>query len=113
MTRGEVYFVDLDPVIGHEQYGRRPVVVVSNDFLNALPLVVAVVPGTKAANVRGSYQNNVFVPAGEAGLTMDTVFLCLQIRSLDHSRFPAHPAGSLSPARMAKIEDALRYVLEL
>ena len=45
VQRGEVYFVDLNPAIGREQRGRRPVVVVSRDSLNRLPLVVVVVPG--------------------------------------------------------------------
>ena len=113
MRRGEVYFVDLDPVIGREQHGTRPVVLVSIDRINRLPLVVTAVPGTDAANVRGNHPSNVFVPAGEAGLTLDTIFLCFQARSLDHSRFPEQPVGQLSATRMEQIEDALRYVLGL
>jgi mRNA interferase MazF len=113
MTRGEVYFVNLDPIIGHEQHGRRPVLVVSNDVLNALPLVVAVVPGTDASNVRRLHRSHILVPATESGLPLDTVFLCHQVRALDHSRFPMRPAGHLSPGRMADIENALRYVLGL
>lgn len=113
MKRGEIYFVNLNPAFGREQYGTRPVLVVSNDLLNSLPLVVTVVPGTKAANVRHLYASDVFVPADESGLPMDTVFLCFQARALDHSRFPAHPAGQLSAARMDEIETALRYVLGL
>ena len=53
VRRGEVYFVDLNPTAGREQAGRRPVVVVSNDTLNARPLVVAVVPGTRGSHVGG------------------------------------------------------------
>jgi mRNA interferase MazF len=113
MQRGEVYFVNFDPVIGREQGGRRPAVVVSIDAINSVPLVVTVVPGTDAANIRRSYPTNVLVPAGEAGLPLDTVFLCFQLRALDHSRFPATPTGQLSDARMAEIEAAIRYVLGL
>jgi mRNA interferase MazF len=43
VRRGEIYFVDLNPASGREQAGRRPVLVVSNDTLNARPLVVAVI----------------------------------------------------------------------
>lgn len=39
VRRGEVYFIELSPTVGREQSGRRPVVIVSNDGLNAKPLV--------------------------------------------------------------------------
>jgi mRNA interferase MazF len=113
MTRGEIYFVDLDPLVGREQHGCRPVLVVSNDVLNSLPLVVAVVPGTDAANVRRLHRRQVLVPAAESGLPLDTVFLCHQVRALDHSRFPSGAADQLPAARMKQIEAALRYVLGL
>lgn len=113
MRRGEVYFVNLDPIVGREQQGTRPVAVVSIDRINRLPLVVTVVPGTDAANVRGNHASNVLVPAGEAGLSMDTVFLCFQARALDHSRFTDPPVGQLSAVRMEQIEAALRHVLGL
>lgn len=113
MKRGEVYFVNLDPAMGREQYGTRPVVVVSSDAVNRLPLVVTVVPGTNAANVRGNYPSNVFVPADESGLPLDTVFPCFQVRALDHGRFPTQPDSHLTPSRMTEIDAALRYVLGL
>ncbi len=46
IRRGEIYFVDLDPIRGREQAGRRPVLVLSIDAINRLPLVVTVVIGT-------------------------------------------------------------------
>ncbi len=55
MKRGEIYFADLDPVLGREQAGRRPVVVVSIEAVNQLPLVVIVVPGTDGSNVRRDF----------------------------------------------------------
>src|SRR5436305_15062152 len=106
MRGGEVYFVDFDPVVGREQYGMRPALVVSIDRLNRAPLVVAVVPGTNAPNVRGDHPSKVLIPADETGFPLGTIFLCSQIRALDHSRFPEHPAGHLSTARMTDIEDA-------
>src|SRR5688572_27397690 len=113
MRRGEIYYVDLDPVIGREQRGHRPVLVASIDRINRLPLVVTVVPGTDASNVRRRYESDVFIPAAESGLPMDTVFLCFQARALDHGRFPAQRAGELPAARMIHIDSALRYVLGL
>lgn len=50
IQRGEIYFVDLNPVKGREQAGRRPVLVLFIDDINSLPLVVTVVVGTKGEN---------------------------------------------------------------
>lgn len=111
MKRGEIYFVDLDPVIGREQFGRRPVLVLSVDELNRLPLVVSVVPGTDGTNVRRDFPSNVRVSASETGLPTETVFLCLQLRALDHSRFPARRAGQLSAAGMLRVARAVRHCL--
>src|SRR3712207_5887220 len=111
--RGEIYFVDLNPVVGREQAGVRPVLVLSSDAINQLPLVVTVIVGTKGQNVRRDYPTNVRVPADESGLPLETVFLCFQIRSLDQKRFPNKPAGKLSTAYMALIEDAVRLCQDL
>ena len=87
LQRGEIYFVNLNPVQGREQAGSRPVLVLSIDAINRLPLVVTVVVGTKGANVTRDYPTNVRVSPQESGLPMETVFLCFQIRSI--------PAGFL------------------
>ena len=113
MRRGEIYFVDLAPVIGREQGGRRPVLVLSIDGINGKPLVVTVVPGTDGAHVPLDFVTNVRMPAAESGLPTETVFLCFQLRALDHSRFFSRPVGSLSAGRMREIEDATRYCLGL
>ena len=52
IQRGEIYFVDLNPVQGREQAGQRPVLVLSIDSINKLPLVVTVVVGTRGEKVR-------------------------------------------------------------
>ena len=113
IQRGEIYFVDLDPVQGREQGGHRPVLVLSLDYINQRPLVVTVVLGTKGTNVKKDHRINVRVPASESGLPMETVFLCFQLRSLDWSRFPATPAGKLSAVYMTKLADTVRHCLGL
>jgi mRNA interferase MazF len=92
MRRGEIYFVAFDPIIGREQGGRRPALVLSIDVINGRPLVVTVVPGTDGANVRRDYPHTVRLAPAETGLPAETVFLCFQVRALDHSRFPTRPA---------------------
>jgi mRNA interferase MazF len=111
MQRGEIYFVDLDPIQGREQAGTRPGLVISVDAINRLPLVVTVIPGTDGANVPRDFPTTVRVPAAESGLPTETVFLCFQARALDHGRFPAQPAGRLGRRRMLQVAAAVRYCL--
>ena len=113
VKRGEIYFVDLNPAKGKEQTGTRPVLVLSIDAINKLPLVVTVVVGTKGENISHDYPTNVRVSPPESGLPMETVFLCFQIRSIDQARFPKQPAGKVSDEIMRKIENAARYSLGL
>lgn len=113
VQRGEIYFVNLNPVKGREQAGNRPVLVLSIDSINKLPLVVTVVVGTKGENIERDYPTNVRVSTEESGLPLETVFLCFQVRSLDAKRFPSKPAGNVSAETMQEIENAVRYCLGL
>jgi mRNA interferase MazF len=119
ISRGQIYFVDLSPTHGREQAGRRPVLVVSSDAINRQPLVVTAVVGTNAKNVPHDYATNVRATTKETGLPMDTVFLCFQIRSMDHARFvdpkTGFPrlAGTMPPGRMAEVDQALKLALNL
>jgi len=113
IQRGEIYLVDLNPVEGREQAGRRPVLVLSTDIINRLPLVVAVVVGTKGNNISRDYPTNVRLSSAETGLPMETVFLCFQLRSLDLNRFAGPPSGKVSVISLEKIETAVRYCLGL
>jgi mRNA interferase MazF len=79
VKREEIYFVDLNPAKGKEQTGTRPVLVLSIDAINKLPLVVTVVVGTKGENITHDYPTNVCVPPSESGLPMETVFLNARI----------------------------------
>ena len=113
IQRGEIYFVNLSPVQGREQAGQRPVLVLSIDDINRLPLVITIVVGTKGANVPRDYPTNVRVAAADSGLSMETVFLRFQIRSLDARRFPPTPAGTVTGRILEQVEDAVRYCLGL
>ena len=112
IKRGEIYFVDLNPVKGREQSGQRPVLVLSIDSINKLPLVVTVV-GTKGENIPRNFPTNVRISAKASGLPMETVFLCFQIRSIDPNRFPEQAAGKISELNLEKIENAVRHCLGL
>lgn len=113
IQRGDIYFVNLNPVQGREQAGQRPVLVLSIDEINRLPLVVTVVVGTKGENIQRDYPTNVRLSPAESGLQIETVFLCFQIRSLDPRRFPEQPVGRLSEQAMSRIEATTRHCLGL
>ena len=111
--RGDIYFVNLNPVQGREQAGKRPVLVLSVDEINQLPLVITVIVGTKGENITRDFPTNVRVSPEESGLPLETVFLCFQIRSLDRDRFPEQPTGRLSAPKMLEVEETVRYCLGL
>lgn len=113
IQRGEIYLVNLNPIQGREQAGQRPVLVLSTDTINRLPLVVTVVVGTKGENVARDYPTNVRVSAADSGLPLETVFLCFQLRSLDPSRFVGPPAAKVSGKVLERVENAVRNCLGL
>ncbi len=113
IERGQIYFVNLNPIQGKEQAGNRPVLVLSINSINQLPLVVTVVVGTKGENIHQDYPTNVRVSPSESGLPLETVFLCFQLRSIDKNRFLSSPVGKLSEAKMQAVETAVRYCLGL
>jgi mRNA interferase MazF len=113
IRRGDIYFVNLNPIQGREEEGKRPVLVVSTDAINRHPLVVTVVVGTKSNNISHDYPTNVRISSEESGLPEDTIFLCFQIRALDSSRFLAPRVGALSSKKMEEIGRALKFVFNL
>lgn len=113
IQRGEIYFVSLNPASGREQAGNRPVLVLSIDSINQLPLVVTVVVGTSGEHISRDYPTNVRLSPEESGLPVETVFLCFQLRSLDPRRFSGPPAGRVSGTVLKRIEETVRYCLGL
>src|SRR5882724_4588073 len=113
IRRGDIYFVNLNPVQGRELAGQRPVLILSIDSINHLPLVVTMVVGTKGDNVSRDYPTNVRLSPAESGLPMETVFLGFQLRSLDPKRFSSPSAGRVTGEVLRRIEMAVRYCLGL
>jgi mRNA interferase MazF len=111
VSRGEVWRADLAPNRGTEQSGVRPVLVVQTDRANPHSPHTIVVPFTTSIR-RQFLPSHVVVPAGEGGLTQDSVALCEQVRVIDLSRLIAR-LGDLSAHRMQQISDALKAILEL
>lgn len=112
MLRGEVYQADLNPVAGSEQGGRRPVLIVSRNALNANAPIVVVVPLTGRENKRRLYPTHVELTAGEGGLSKDSVALCEQVRAISKNRLKKK-LWQVSPQKMSVVDAALRISLDL
>lgn len=115
MRRGELRWIDLDPVRGAEANKRRPAVIVSNDGANTAAArmgrgVVTVVPVTSHAEVVHPFQ--VFLAAEDTGLPSDSKAQAEQVRSVAVERVGDF-IGAVDVATMSALDDALRLHLAL
>lgn len=115
MRRGEIRWVDLDPVRGTESGKRRPGVIVSNDAANATANrlgrgVVTVVPVT--TNLTRVYPFQVLLPGATTGLPHDSKAQAEQVRSVAVERIGTR-IGALSVSELAALDEALRLHLAL
>ena len=103
VKRGDVYYADLDPVIGSEQNGHRPIIVIQNDLGNLYS------PTTIAAMVTSSQKKklptHVNVIDEGSGLTSDSIVMLEQIRTIDKQRLGSM-IGHVSDETMELIENA-------
>jgi len=109
MKRGEVYRADLDPVLGSEQGGIRPVLIVQNDLGNQSSPTVIVVPLTSRRK-RLNQPTHVLIHPPEGGLECASLVLCEQIRTLEKSRL-GRRLGRLSEESLRRVEHALQKAL--
>ena len=115
MRRGEIRWVDLDPVLGAESDKRRPAVIVSNDGANMTASrlgrgVITVVPVT--SNTSSVYPFQVLLEADDAGLPRDSKAQAEQVRFIAIERIGAR-AGQLTVPQLAALDEALRLHLAL
>ena len=104
IRRGDVFWVDLNPVKGSEQAGRRPVVVIQNDVGNEVAPTVIVAPLTTKSFTK-HYPINVHIPRGIAGLKEDSTILLSQIRTIDKTRL-ARKIGHLPSSYLKQVDQA-------
>ena len=105
MKRGDLYFADLDPVIGSEQGGKRPVLIIQNDLGNRFSHTVIALPLTSRLG-KAPLPTHVPLIPPQGGVRRPSIILCEQVRTLEKSRLFAY-LGSLTPAKMAVVERAL------
>lgn len=89
VKRGELYYADLSPVIGSEQGGLRPVLILQNDIGNKYSPTV-IVAAITSQQTKAKIPTHIELPADTYGLPKDSVILLEQIRTLDKQRLQEH-----------------------
>ncbi len=105
VKRGEIYYADLSPVVGSEQGGVRPVLIVQNDIGNRFsPTVIAA--AITSQKDKNNLPTHIEVDARDCGLSKDSIVLLEQVRTIDKRRL-REKMGSLDGGDMGKVNEAL------
>jgi len=112
VLRGEVYLVRFDPVEGSEVGKTRPALIIQNDVANRTSPVTIVAAISSQFNPSHLYPTEVLIKATEAGLTVDSVVLLNQIRSLDKVRLLSL-MGKVETQTMFEVDRAMKISLGL
>ena len=105
VKRGDIYYADLSPVVGSEQGGVRPVLIIQNDVGNKYSPTVIAAAITSQIN-KAKMPTHIELSAREYGLNKDSVILLEQIRTIDKKRL-REKTGRLDDALMERVNDAL------
>lgn len=109
--RGEIYYADLSPVVGSEQGGVRPVLIVQNEVGNRFsPTVIAA--AITSQQEKADLPTHIHVQADRNGLQKDSIVLLEQIRTLDKHRLRER-AGQITPEDQKRVDQALDVSLGL
>ena len=112
VRRGDIYYADLSPVVGSEQGGLRPVLIVQNDVGNRYsPTVIAAAITSRMSKTKlpthiDVTKSSIVPDGGGAGLARDSVVLLEQIRTLDKRRLRER-MGHLDEEAMHRVDDAI------
>lgn len=105
IKRGDIYYADLSPVIGSEQGGVRPVLIVQNDVGNRFsPTVIAA--AITSQKDKSNLPTHIEVDARNCGLAKDSIVLLEQVRTIDKRRL-REKMGALDGGDMGKVNEAL------
>lgn len=105
VKRGDIYYADLSPVVGSEQGGMRPVLIIQNDVGNRYsPTVIAAAITSRMGKTR--LPTHIDVYADKVGLNKDSVILLEQVRTLDKKRL-GEKMGHLDDEMMTAVNNAI------
>lgn len=105
VKRGDIFYADLSPVVGSEQGGTRPVLIVQNDTGNKHSPTVIAAAITSQTN-KAKLPTHIALSGRSVGLTKDSVVLLEQIRTIDKRRLREH-MGRLDDGMMSRIDEAI------
>ena len=108
-----IFNANLNPSIGSEQKGTRPVLVISDEDYNSVMSVVTILPITSLKAGRKVYPNEVLIPAGTGGLISDSIILSHQIRTIAKDRSILHIGSIAEPDLHQEINESLKVHLNL
>ena len=111
IRRGDIFFADLSPVVGSDQGGTRPVLILQNDIGNQYSPTTIVAAITSQIE-KAKLPTHVEMKAGEGGLARDSVILLEQIRTIDKSRL-MEKVTIMNEEMMKKVNQALEISLGL
>lgn len=111
VKRGDIFYADLSPVIGSEQGGVRPVLVIQNDIGNKYSPTIIIAAITSQIN-KAKLPTHVEITAPEYGLPKDSVVLLEQIRTIDKKRL-REKIGRFNAEMMKAVDDALKISVGL
>ena len=111
IKRGDIYFADLRPVVGSEQGGVRPVLIIQNDMGNCHSPTVICAAITSRMN-KAKLPTHVEIDAGKYQIVKNSVVLLEQIRTIDKQRLK-DMVCHVDKKLMTKVDEALRISLEL
>lgn len=105
IKRGDIYYADLSPVVGSEQGGVRPVLIIQNDIGNRYsPTVIAAAITSQRDKTK--LPTHISVNADGCGLSKDSIVLLEQVRTIDKQRLKER-MGSLDNSSMTMVDKAL------
>jgi len=113
LLRGDVYLVNLDPIVGKEIGKARPAIIIQNDIGNKFSPVTIIAPLSSVKEITKPIPIMIFLEKGEGGLKEESYVDCGQIRTVDKDRRLITKYGSLDRPKMLEIDEALKISLSL
>jgi mRNA interferase MazF len=110
IIKGDIVFVNLEPIIGSETGKIRPCLIVQNNINNEYSPTTIIIVITGRDRFKKKYPTHVWINKDEGGLTKDSVIQCEQIRTIDKRRI-TRKLGSVNSNCLQKVEEAIKITL--
>lgn len=113
LLRGDVYLVNLNPIVGKEIGKARPAVIIQNDIGNKFSPVTIIAPISSTKEITKPLPITIFLEKGEGGLKEESYVDCGQIRTVDKEQRLITKLGSLEKDQMDEVDKAIKISLAL